>query len=125
VTAGRRPTSIEVLELRTVDGMGNLKAFARLGAVVIHGCRVIQQPRQKAWVALPQQPARRKADGTDWGWYPVVEIVNPELLARVRAAVLEAWAEKERQVGQSVQEPHETPFFDDTDLAVADLGRGR
>ena len=25
------------------------------------------------------------------GWYPVVEITNPELLARVRAAVLEAW----------------------------------
>jgi DNA-binding cell septation regulator SpoVG len=85
--------SIEVLEVRRLTGDGNLKAFAkiRIGAVVIHSCRVIQQPSQRAWVALPQVPARAKADGSGAGWFPVVEIVNPDLLARVRAAILEAW----------------------------------
>jgi DNA-binding cell septation regulator SpoVG len=96
-----RPTALEVLEVKPVTGRGNLKAFARvrLGAVVIHGCRVIQQPGQKAWVALPQVPARAKADGSGAGWYPVIEITNPELLARVRAAVLEAWG------NQSIKAP--------------------
>jgi hypothetical protein len=39
-------------------------------------------------MALPQTPARKKADGSGSGWYPVIEITNPE---RVRDAVLEAW----------------------------------
>jgi hypothetical protein len=77
-------TAADVLEVRRLEGHGNLRAFAkvRLGAVVIHGCRVIQQPGQKAWVALPQVPARAKADGSGAGWYPVIEITT---------AVLEAW----------------------------------
>jgi DNA-binding cell septation regulator SpoVG len=94
-----RPTAIEVLEIRTID-RGNLRAFAklRLGSVVIHGCRVIQQPGQKAWVALPQIPGRAKADGSGAGWFPVIEIVNRDLLDRVRSAVLEAWEAKQAQV---------------------------
>jgi DNA-binding cell septation regulator SpoVG len=85
--------AVEVIELKRLDGNGNLKAFAKikLGAVIVHGCRVIQQPGQKAWVALPQVPARAKADGSGTGWFPVIEITSPDLLARVRAAVLEAW----------------------------------
>jgi DNA-binding cell septation regulator SpoVG len=84
---------IEVLELRRLSGDGNLKAFAkvRLGAVVIHGLKIVQQPGQKAWIALPQVPGRKKADGSGAGWFPVVEIVSPELLAKVRDAVLAAW----------------------------------
>jgi hypothetical protein len=76
-----------------VQDCGNLKAFAkvRLGAVVIHGCRIIQQPGQRPWVALPQVPARKKADGSGAGWFPVVEITNRDVLDRLRAAVLEAW----------------------------------
>jgi DNA-binding cell septation regulator SpoVG len=85
---------IEVLEVRRLEGDGSLKAFAkvRLGAVVIYGCRVIQQPGQRPWMALPQVAARKGTDGKGGsGWYPVVEITNPELLDRVRAAVLAAW----------------------------------
>jgi DNA-binding cell septation regulator SpoVG len=85
---------IEVLEVRRLTGDGNLKAFAkvRLGAVVIHGCRVIQQPGQRAWMALPQVPARKGPDSKGGsGWFPVVEITSADLLARVRAAVIEAW----------------------------------
>jgi DNA-binding cell septation regulator SpoVG len=89
-----RPTPIEVLELRRLAGDRNLKAFAkvRLGAVVIHGIKVVQQPGQKAWIALPQTPGRQKADGTGAGWFPVVEITSKDLMARVRDAVLEAWS---------------------------------
>jgi DNA-binding cell septation regulator SpoVG len=84
---------IEVLDVRLLTGPGNLKAFAtvRLGAVVIHGCRVIQQPQQKPSVALPQTPARPKADGSGSGWYPIIEITSRDLMNRVRDAVLAAW----------------------------------
>ena len=60
------PATIEVLEIRSVRDCGNLRAFAkaRLGCVVIHGCRSHPRRRGKrAWVALPQVPARKKADG--------------------------------------------------------------
>jgi DNA-binding cell septation regulator SpoVG len=85
--------AIEVLEVRPVRGEGNLRAFVsiRLGAVVIHGCRVVQQPGQRAWVALPQTPARKKADGSGAGWFPVIEIRRRELLDQVRDAILAAW----------------------------------
>jgi DNA-binding cell septation regulator SpoVG len=91
---GRAMTAaIEVLEIKPVNGLGNLRAFAKvkLGCVVIHGCRVIQQPNQRPWCALPQVPARKKADGSGAGWFPVVEITNRNVLDQVRAAVLEAW----------------------------------
>jgi DNA-binding cell septation regulator SpoVG len=83
---------IQVIEVRRIEGHGNLRAFAkvRLGPVVIHGCRVIQQPGQRPWVALPQVPARKKADGTGSGWFPVIEITRRVLLDQVRDAVLEA-----------------------------------
>ena len=47
---------------------------------------------QKPWVALPQQPARVKADGKGAGWYPVLE-ASPPLMERIRAVVLAAWQE--------------------------------
>jgi DNA-binding cell septation regulator SpoVG len=77
---------IEVLEVRRIIGEGNLRAFAavRLGAVVIRGCRIVQQPGQKAWVSLPQQKSGDR-------YYPVVEITRKELLDQVREAILEAW----------------------------------
>ena len=84
---------IEVLEVRRMDGSGNLKAFAKvkLGCIVIHSCRIVQQPGQKAWVALPQVPARPKSDGSGGGWFPVVEITNRTVMDQLRDAVLEAW----------------------------------
>jgi hypothetical protein len=84
---------IEVLEVQRVS-IGSLKAFARvkLGCIIVHGVRVIEQEGQKAWVALPQVPARKKAgDGGGSGWFPVVEIDNPEVLKRMNAAVLAEW----------------------------------
>jgi DNA-binding cell septation regulator SpoVG len=48
---------IEVIALSAVSA-GNLKAFAsvRIGpSLVVHKCRVIQQPGQRAWVSMPQE----------------------------------------------------------------------
>ena len=61
---------------------GNLRAFAkvRLGAVIIHGVPDRSGAGQRAWIAFPQQPARRKADGSGAGWFRVVEITNQDLL---------------------------------------------
>lgn len=79
--APSRAPAIEVLEIRPLEGAGNLTAFAtvRLGAVVIHSCRVIQQPGQRPWQAK------------DGKYYPVVVIERRELLEQVRGATLEAW----------------------------------
>jgi hypothetical protein len=51
----------------------------------------VQQDGRRAWVAMPQTPARRKADGSGAGWFPVVEITRKELMDAVRDAVLAAW----------------------------------
>jgi hypothetical protein len=50
-------------------------------------------------LGCPAADPGAKADGSGAGWYPVIEITNPELLARVRAAVLEAWG------NQSIKAP--------------------
>jgi hypothetical protein len=90
--------AIEVLEMRSVES-GNLKAFAKikLGCVVIYGCRIIQQPGQRPWVALPQTPARKKADGSGAGWDPVIEITNRDVMDQIRGTMLEAWDSHEAQ----------------------------
>lgn len=46
--------TIEIVALKPVKTTGNLKAFAsiRLGGVVIHDCRIVQQPGQRARVVL-------------------------------------------------------------------------
>ena len=83
---------IEILAIRRLDGPG-VKPFAevRFGCIVIHDRRVIQQPGQKAWVALREQPECQKADGSNSGWVPVVEITSRSVLDQLRDAVLEAW----------------------------------
>jgi hypothetical protein len=87
------PAAIEVLQVRLVD-CGNLRAFARvkIGCIIVDGCRVIAQPGQRAYCALPQQPARKKQGGSGSGWYAIVSISNPQVLERVKTAVLEAYA---------------------------------
>ena len=52
---------IEVENIHKLDGAGNLKAFASVnigGKLTIHSLRIVQQPGQKAWVALPQREWR-------------------------------------------------------------------
>jgi DNA-binding cell septation regulator SpoVG len=91
--------AIPVLEVRPITGCGNLRAFAKVkvGCFVIHGVRVLQQPGQRAWCALPQTPARKKADGSGAGWFSVIEISNRDVLDQLRAAVLDAWQQKQAE----------------------------
>jgi hypothetical protein len=49
---------------------------------------VIQQPGRRAWASVPQQQSR------DGRWYPLIEVRNPDLLAAVRQAVLDAWGQR-------------------------------
>jgi hypothetical protein len=84
---------IEVLGVWPVTGSGSLRALAnvRVGAVTLRSCRVVQQDGGEPWVALPQVPIRRKADGSGAGWVAVVEIADRELLDQLCQAVLAAW----------------------------------
>jgi len=45
-------------------------------------------------VALPQTPARKKADDSGAGWFPVVEITNRSALDQLRTGVLATWQAK-------------------------------
>ena len=45
---------IEVLDIRPIQN-GNLKAFVklRIGETIFHEFRVVQQPKQRAWISAP------------------------------------------------------------------------
>ena len=83
---------IEVVELREIE-RGILKAVAkvRLGPLLVHGVRIIQQPGNEPWIGLPQAPSRCRADGSGSGWSRIVEVVDAAVLDQLRAAVLAAW----------------------------------
>ena len=78
--------SVTVLKVTPVGTPGNLRALAdiTIGPLVIHSCRVIQQPGQRPWVAMPQTQA---ADGR---WYPVIRTDDDALRQNVRDRVLAA-----------------------------------
>ena len=86
MTITRDHFSVTCLSVRPVSTPGNLRALAdiTIGPLVIHSCRVIQQPGQRPWVAMPQTQA---ADGR---WYPVIRTDDDTLRAAVRDRVLAA-----------------------------------
>jgi DNA-binding cell septation regulator SpoVG len=90
--ATRKPAVITILAIHPLQG-SNLKAFVdvQLGAVVVHGFRVIQQPGQRAWVSPPQR--EWMADGRK-RFAPVIEL-SGDLKRRVEAAILQAWQAEE------------------------------
>lgn len=82
-----RPSrKVEVLDIRPANH-GAVKAYARVkvGALVISGCKVIQQAGQRAWVKLPD----RQAD--DGRWFPIVTCSSPTLENAISEAVLDAY----------------------------------
>jgi DNA-binding cell septation regulator SpoVG len=84
-----RPATIEVLDLTALD-KGNLKAMAsvRIGpSLVVHKCRVIQQPGQRAWVSMPQEQWQGR-DGQPH--YTALVELSGDLRRRVEQAVLQA-----------------------------------
>jgi hypothetical protein len=78
---------IEVLDLRLVS-QGNIRAYARVrvGALVIAGVKVVQQPGQRAYVRLPDQQ-----NPTTGKWFPIVNCISPTLQSAIDGAVLDAW----------------------------------
>jgi DNA-binding cell septation regulator SpoVG len=89
VSPQSKPSSIQVVELVSI-AKGNLKAMAsvRIGpALVVHKCRVIQQPGQRAWVSMPQE----RWEGSDGkAHYTALIELSGDLRTRVEQAILEA-----------------------------------
>ena len=72
----RQGPSITVEKIRRV-AKGNLKAFASVhmgGKFRIHSVRIVQQPGQAAWVALPQSEWTDSAGKTRYS--PIIELPN-------------------------------------------------
>jgi DNA-binding cell septation regulator SpoVG len=88
-TAGSAVDKIQVEKVIPLSGTGSLKAFAtvRLGAIVIHDFRIIQQAGKDAWVSPPQKEVNK--DGAR-KWFPIVEL-SDELRKIVEFKILEAW----------------------------------
>ncbi len=84
----------KILSLRTITGRGNLRALADVEIVFqgsatlkIHGCRVIQQSYQRAYMALPQ------VETASGGFFAAVS--SPELRAVIEPLVLAAWCQQQ------------------------------
>ncbi|MDA2931166.1 SpoVG family protein [Acidobacteria bacterium AH-259-O06] len=87
--------NITVGKIKELDGTGSLKAFASIdigGKLKIHGCRVIQQPGQKAWVSLPQR--EYIAEDGQKKWARIIELPT-RVKDAVSEAILEAWERRQ------------------------------
>ena len=86
---GRDAWRVSVVRLTPTPRAGNLRALAtvKIGPLVIHGCRVVQQPGQSAWVSMPtrQDDAGR--------WFPIVTTDDDTIKDAVKATLLAAWAD--------------------------------
>ena len=80
-----------ILTISTPSNDGPLKAFVdvQVGTtLIVHGCRVIQQPGQRAFVS-PPQVAWTGQDGKKH-YSPIVEWTGA-LKSAVETAILDAW----------------------------------
>jgi len=85
--------NVTVKELRRLPGGGNLRAFAivEVGPWIVRGCRVVQQPGQRAFVSLPQEST------TDGRYFPIVQTQDRGLKEAIQRAVLAAWNNQDEQ----------------------------
>jgi DNA-binding cell septation regulator SpoVG len=84
---------IVVLKLTRPTKPGNLKAFVdvQIGqSLVFFGCKVIQQPDQRAFVAPPS--VERTGEDGKKKYYPTMEW-RGSLKAAIETAILQAWKE--------------------------------
>jgi DNA-binding cell septation regulator SpoVG len=73
-TEAPKPPRVEVTNIRAVPGgTGNLRAYAsvKIGPLVIHDCRLIQQNGQRAWVSPPQSSWKTSSGETKYK--PLIE----------------------------------------------------
>ena len=85
--------TVVVKQLRPLTGAGNLLAFAtvEVGPWTVRGCRVIKQPGQRPYVALPQE---KSPDGR---YFPVLQTKDRDLKNAIQAAVLREWGRDNEQ----------------------------
>lgn len=85
-------SDIELLDLRPVTSGGNVRAFVsiRLGGVTIHTCKIVQQPGQTAWLAMPDRPYTDASGKQKQNWTAIVEL-SPELKRRVSDSIIAEW----------------------------------
>lgn len=89
-----RPIAVTILNLTHPNKAGNLKAFVDVqvgSTLTIFGCRVIQQPGQRAWVSPPQREWTTP-DGTK-KFSPVIEWRGP-LKDAVERTILDAYGKE-------------------------------
>jgi len=80
---------IKVIAVYPTTSAGTVKALVNImigEALEIRGCKIIQQPGQKAWVTLPD---RKSPDGN--GYFPVVKAHDARLMEAISEVVLAAW----------------------------------
>jgi DNA-binding cell septation regulator SpoVG len=112
---------VEVLALTPLTNAGTLKALVSirlLGVVVIRGCKIIQQPGQRAWFALPSSEYVGK-DG-ERKFSPVVEL--PETLRQEASRVALATWQKDYGEPPNSAAPHPPCFHFDLEDEIPDPG---
>ena len=78
-----------MVAIRPVNGQANVRAYVdvRLGDIVIKNAKVVRQPGQRAWVAMPDVPYVVNGKTR---YAPVIEL-DKSLRERVTATVLAKW----------------------------------
>jgi DNA-binding cell septation regulator SpoVG len=95
--------SIEVTEIHLLNDGRPLKAFAsiQIGDWIIHEWRIIQQPRQRAFVSVPQTSWRDREGKIR---YRALLSIPGELKQRIEVAILSAWEKELEKNGTSGSE---------------------
>ncbi len=84
-------TEVEIVDLRKLNGEGNLKAFADVkvgGNLIIRGFTVVQG-KNGIFVSVP-----RKA-GKDGKWYDQLEFTDEQVKREFQEKVLEAYEDRD------------------------------
>ena len=92
---------MKVIEVRLTNGDKPTKGFADLeleNGLVIRDIKVIQQPGQRAWVAMPQASWKDPSDGQIK--YRILVTAPPPLKGEIDACILSAWSrvKQEKQI---------------------------
>lgn len=84
--------TIEVLDVRRIANAGNVRAHLslRIGGITVHGAKIVQQPNQRPWLAMPDR--QWTAPDGKVRYSPVIELTD-SLKRRVSDAVLAGWTE--------------------------------
>lgn len=82
---------IQALDFKSVSDRGALKAFCTLhiGHLQINDCRIIQQPGQRAWVAMPQISYKNEYGTVKYR--SLVQINDEALRNQITHIVLSEW----------------------------------